>query len=68
MLKVMRDSKVDASRREEMAKAPAPYVHPRLATTTHQGKNRGPLQTVDLTNATADDLERLEALLVRLRG
>jgi hypothetical protein len=31
MLSVMRDEKVEAHRRDEMAKAAAPYVHPRIA-------------------------------------
>lgn len=32
MLRVMRDSKADKGRRDEMAKAAAPYMHPRIAT------------------------------------
>ena len=31
MLRVMRDTKADTRRRDEMAKAAAPYIHPRLA-------------------------------------
>jgi hypothetical protein len=31
MLRVMRDTKADTHRRDEMAKAAAPYIHPRLA-------------------------------------
>ena len=34
MLRVMRDPKADKSRRDEMAKAAAPYLHPRLQSTT----------------------------------
>jgi hypothetical protein len=34
MLKVLRDPNEDKARRDEMAKAAAPYVHPRLASTT----------------------------------
>jgi hypothetical protein len=30
MLRVMRDPKVDDHRRDDMAKAVAPYIHPRL--------------------------------------
>jgi len=30
MLRVMRDEAVDTQRRDEMAKAAAPYIHPRL--------------------------------------
>jgi hypothetical protein len=32
MLAVMRDEQADLHRRDEMAKAAAPYIHPRLAT------------------------------------
>ena len=31
MLRVMRDTKADTHRRDDMAKAAAPYIHPRLA-------------------------------------
>lgn len=34
----------------------------------HTGANGGPIQTVDLTNATDEDLERLEALFGPLAG
>jgi hypothetical protein len=61
MLEVMRDAKADASRRDDMAKAAAPYVHPRLATTTHQGKGGGPIEYANLTEEEID--RRLAALL-----
>jgi hypothetical protein len=38
MLKVMRDDGEPQERRDEMAKAAAPYVHPKLAATTLVGK------------------------------
>lgn len=63
MLKVMRDDKADASRRDEMAKAAAPYVHPKLASTQHTGPRGGPIQTVDLSKMSDEDLDRLEAIL-----
>jgi hypothetical protein len=63
MLKVMRDSKADASRRDEMAKAAAPYVHPKLASTQHTGPGGGPIQTMDITKLSDDDLDKLEAIL-----
>jgi hypothetical protein len=46
MLRVMRSrsSKVSDARRDEMAKAAAPYVHPRLTTTELHGADGGPLQ------------------------
>lgn len=68
MLKVMRNPRADASRRDDMARAAAPYVHPKLSTMQHTGANGGPIQTVDLTNATDDDLARLEALLGPIAG
>jgi hypothetical protein len=44
MLRVMRDRTVDNGRRDDMAKAVAPYVHPKLAAVEHTGKDGGPLQ------------------------
>lgn len=68
MLKVMRDGKASDQRRDEMAKACAPYVHPKLASMQHTGRNGGPIPTVDLTNMSDDDLNRLEALFGPLAG
>jgi hypothetical protein len=68
MLKVMRNPKASTDRRDDMAKAAAPYVHPKLAAHQHSGPKGGPIQTVDLTNMSADDLERLEALFGPLAG
>ena len=44
MLRVMRDMTQDHERRDDMAKAAAPYVHSKLATTEVTGKDGGPLQ------------------------
>ncbi|WP_117196403.1 hypothetical protein [Rhizobium terrae] len=68
MLQVMRDSKADSGRRDEMAKAAAPYVHPKLASMQHTGRGGGPIQTVDLTQMSDDDLARLEAIFGPLAG
>jgi len=46
MIQVMRDPKVEPSRRDEMAKAAAPYIHPKLAATEHKGHMRNPIQVV----------------------
>ena len=46
MLRVMRDPKVDDHRRDEMAKAVAPYVHPRLATIPHIAESEKPIPLV----------------------
>lgn len=37
MLEVMRDTKADRAERLDMAKAAAPYIHPRLAAVEHSG-------------------------------
>ena len=44
MLNVLRDPTVEYKRRDEMAKAVAPYVHPRLATTEIKGDQDKPIQ------------------------
>jgi hypothetical protein len=38
MLKVMRDPAAEEGRRDEMARAAAPYLHPKLQSITHKGK------------------------------
>ncbi len=43
MLSVLRDTNENPTRRDDMAKAAAPYVHPKLATTTHKGDESAPL-------------------------
>jgi hypothetical protein len=46
MLRVMRDADAKENRRDDMAKAAAPYLHAKLATTELTGKGGGPLQVV----------------------
>lgn len=46
MLSVMRDDFADVSRRDDMAKAVAPYIHPKLSAVEHGGKDGGPIQVV----------------------
>jgi hypothetical protein len=43
MLAVMRDIGADVKRRDEMAKAAAPFIHPRLAAVEHSGDEKSPL-------------------------
>lgn len=62
MLRVMRDSRAGGDRRDKMAVAAAPYVHPKLASMQHSGPNGGPIQTVDLTKLSGDELAQLEAI------
>ena len=50
------------------AKDAAPYMHPKLASVQHSGPNGGPIQTVDLTNVSDDDLQRLETIFGPLAG
>lgn len=49
MIRVMRDPTADKERRDKMAAAAAPYVHPRLAAVEHTGKDGGPIETADMT-------------------
>lgn len=51
MLRVMRDSDTDAQRRDDMAKAAAPFVHAKLAAIEHSG---------DMTMRHEDALEQLD--------
>ena len=59
MLKVMRDAKADGGRRDDMAKAAAPYVHPKLSSMQHKGS----IGTYDLSKLSNDELDRLETIL-----
>lgn len=43
MLNVMRSGRADKERRDEMARAAAPYVHPRLNAIQHTGKDGEPI-------------------------
>ena len=44
MVRVMRDRAVDHDRRDKMAVAAAPYVHPKLANIEHAGEGGGPVR------------------------
>lgn len=56
MLSVMRDQNASADRRDDMAKAAAPYVHPKLSSVQHGGDPDNPLTfTFNLDNARSDD-------------
>jgi hypothetical protein len=60
MLGVMRNSRADTKRRDDMAKAAAPFCHTRAI--EHSGPNRGPITTLDLTSATDEQISALEAI------
>jgi hypothetical protein len=44
MIRVMRDEQADLQTRANMAKAAAPYMHPRLQAVEHSGEGRGPFK------------------------
>lgn len=62
MLKVMRNPRASHDRRDDMAKAVAPYVHPKLASLQHTGAGGGPIQTVALDRLKGMDDKELEVL------
>ncbi|WP_245581858.1 hypothetical protein [Phyllobacterium phragmitis] len=70
MLKAMREhaDKKDWDAAASVAKDAAPYMHAKLASVQHSGPKGGPIQTIDLSNVSADDLERLESLFGPLAG
>jgi hypothetical protein len=49
MLGVMRNPKVKADRRDKMAIAAAPYVHPKLASVVLSGKEGRPIEFTQIT-------------------
>jgi hypothetical protein len=63
MLSVMRDETAPPERRDEMAKAAAPFVHPRLATTRIQGDKDAPL--FDLSALTDNELAFLRRTILK---
>jgi hypothetical protein len=50
LLSVIRDNEADISSRLEAAKAAAPYVHPKLANVELTGKDRGPIETKEISD------------------
>jgi hypothetical protein len=48
MLAVLRDESADDQRRMEAAKCAAPYVHPRLASIEHGGKDGSPIELEEI--------------------
>jgi hypothetical protein len=63
MLAVLRDENASVERRDEMAKAAAPYIHPRLQTTKVQGDPNAPL--FDLTTLTDSELAFLRRTILK---
>ncbi len=63
MLKAMRahvdKDELDAA--ASIAKDAAPYMHAKLASIQHSGPRGGPIQTMDVTNLTDEQLAALDA-------
>lgn len=70
MLKAMREhyDKREYDAAAAIAKDAAPYMHAKLASVQHTGRGGGPIQTVDLTNASEEQLNALEAVFGPLAG
>lgn len=64
MLRVMRDRTVEHDRRDRMASAVAPYVHPKLTAIEHTGADGGPIKTEDVTQLSDLEVARRVALLL----
>ena len=62
MLAVMRNSRAGGERRDAMARAAAPYLHPRLATVEHRAGS------LDMSKLTDEELQQLHKMLLRLEG
>jgi hypothetical protein len=63
MLNILRDEKQSQEVRMEMAKAAAPYVHPKLQTTKIQGDKDAPL--FDLSGLTDNELAFLRRTILK---
>lgn len=64
MLRAMREhaAQGDWDAAASLAKDVAPYMHPKLASLQHSGADGGPIQTLDLSHATEEQLAALEQL------
>jgi hypothetical protein len=58
LLSIMRDENEDKRERLDAAKAAAPYCHARLSSTELSGPDKGPIETMEVTNEM-----RVEALM-----
>lgn len=62
MLSILRDTAQSKIRRDWAAERCAPYCHSRLASVVHTGKGGGPIQTLDLSKISDEQLAVLEAI------
>ncbi|WP_245372248.1 hypothetical protein [Rhizobium leguminosarum] len=69
LLKAMREhyDKQEWDAAASIAKDAAPYMHAKLASVQHTGKDGGAIK-VDLKSLNSDELEKLEALFGNLAG
>ena len=58
MLRIMRDEAAESTRRDDMAKAAAPYLHPRLSCVEHTGDTEEFRKAADMTD---DELAAIAA-------
>ena len=58
MLRIMRDEAAESTRRDDMAKAAAPYLHPRLSSVEHTGDTEEFRKAADMTD---DELAAIAA-------
>lgn len=70
MLKAMREHAKEKRWDDaaSIAKDAAPYMHAKLASVQHTGPRGGPIQTVDLTKLSGDELDQLESIFGPLAG
>jgi hypothetical protein len=61
MLRIMRDEAAESTRRDDMAKAAAPYLHPRLSSIEHSGDNEAFRNAIDMTD------DELAAIVARAK-
>jgi hypothetical protein len=63
VLSVLRDETADTERRDDMAKAAAPFVHPRLTATKVSGDKDAPL--FNLAGLSDDELQFLRSTVLK---
>lgn len=66
MLAIMRDEKMPVAVRCDMAKAAAPYVHPRLASVEVKGKAEEPIAVKDVSEVSELEIARRIAFVLTM--
>lgn len=62
---MLNDRNASDDRRDQMAKAAAPYIHPRLAAFDIKNNPRPVEHSLDLTKLTDDELRALERIVAK---